>query len=440
MRKYKKIFALALPLMLGMVLQSLQGTADMMFVSWLGTDSVAAVILGNNIFGTFLMFTALVTSGAIALLARSYGEKDHESIKKISGEAIGLSIIIGGIIGALTAGNAFDILKFLFNASDSTTMLSSKYSQIILGAVVVVFLNSTFRTILQAHGDTKSPLYIFGLGNIINVILDPLFIFTFDMGVEGAAWATVASRIVCLVLIFMVVVKKVYGGNYGEFLHHLRLKIEDSIRILKIGSLACVQSIARPITGMMMFRLVTKVGGDVGTAAFGIGGQLFNYTFIVLTGLSMSISIMVGHKIGENKIEETDEIIKSGMELGFINMVLFLIPYILLPEFIFGLFKSEPDVIATGVQYLRIVYIGVFFVVYPMIYGGVFRGAGDTLPPMLTSLFANVIVKLFFAYLLSDWLGYGVVGVWIAISISVIVEAALITVFYRKGSWKTKVI
>jgi len=258
------------------------------------------------------------------------------------------------------------------------------------------------------------------------------------MGVEGAAWATVASRIVCLVLIFMVVVKKVYGGNYAAFLHHLRLKVEDSIRILKIGSLACVQSIARPITGMLMFRLVTKVGGVTGTAAFGIGGQLFNYTFIVLTGLSMSISIMVGHKIGENKIEETDEIIKSGMELGFINMVLFIIPYILLPEFIFGLFKSEPDVIATGVQYLRIVYIGVFFVVYPMIYGGVFRGAGDTLPPMLTSLFANVIVKLFFAYLLSDWLGYGVIGVWIAISISVIVEAILLTYFYRKGFWKTK--
>jgi len=121
-------------------------------------------------------------------------------------------------------------------------------------------------------------------------------------------------------------------------------------------------------------------------------------------------------------------------------MIIFAIPYFIFPEFFIGLFSSEAGVVSQGASYLRIVYIGVIFVIFPTIYGGVFQGAGDTFPPMISSLVANVILKVPIAYLLALGLNMGTNGVWIAVALSVIIEAALIIFYFKKGKWKEKVI
>lgn len=437
---FKKIFQLSWPVMVGMILQSLLGTVDMMFISLLGTEPLAAASIANSVTSVVFVLSTLVSAGTIALVSRSYGEEDMDSVRKFSGEAFLISMIIGGILSILCYIYTVPIIKLMFNPDNVVINYAKGYLSVMFLGTVFVFLNSAVRTIMQALGDTKTPLYIFGLSNIINAIFSPLLMFPFKMGIAGAAWGSVLSMVFSLTAITFILIKRIYNNNFMSFLQAMKLQVNNTVRILKIGSWACIQQIARPITGMLMVRLVYEVGGNSASAAFGAGGQLFNYTFIFLVGLSTAIAIMVGQSLGRKDIHGCDNIIKEGLKLAVFNMILFAIPYFIFPEAIMKIFSREYEVVKVGAEYLRIVYLGVIFVIFPTIYGGVFQGAGDTFPPMISSLIANVVLKLPIAYILAKSLNMGTNGVWIAVALSVVIEAVIIVFYFRKGKWKEKVI
>lgn len=435
-----KVFKLSWPVMLGMILQSLLSTVDMIFVGRLGTVELASVGISNSALTVIFVLSTLVSSGVIALVSRYFGEGKIEEVKELSGEAYLMSLVTGFICTVLCCFYAKPLLKLLFDPDIETLTYAYEFAIIAFSGTVFVFISSTLRTILQALGDTKTPLYIFGLSNILNIILDPLFIFTFDLGVKGAALATLVSTIFSFVIINIVIIKRLYDGKPSTFIKKIKISKNTSFRILKIGSWACIKEGARPFTGMLMASLVYYVGRESGSAAFSAGQQILNYTFIFLNGLSIAIAILVGQSLGSNDFEECDETIKSGMKLAIINMAVFAIPYFIFPKEIMMIFTKDIQVINMGISYLRIVYIGILFVVFPMILGGVFQGAGDTLPPMIASIVANVVLKLPLAYILSIIFNMGTNGVWLAIAISVIIEAIIIVLYYKKDKWKEKVI
>lgn len=431
-----KIFNLSWPVMIGMILQSLLGTVDTYFISKLGTSQSASASLANSATSVIFVISTLVSAGTIALVSRSFGEGDMESVKKFSGESIMLSAIIGGILSIICFVYAEQIIKLLFRPGKLELYYSKEYLLIIFPATILVFLNSTLRTIFQAYGDTKTPLYIFGISNIINAFLCYLFMRVFKFGIKGSAFASVIAMLYSFININILLIKRIYGSNIKSFFKSLKLYVKDSIRIIKIGGWACLQQVARPITGTLMYSIVYNVCGKEGTAAFGIGGQLFNYTFIFLVGLSTGIAIMVGQSLGRGDIDSCDNIIKEGLKLAFINVAVFSIPYVFMPSYMMKVFINDPLVIKNGVDYLRIVYLGIVFVPFTTIYCGVFQGAGDTFPPMLASMVANVVLKLPLAYLLAIAFKLSGIGVWISIALSVLIEAAIIILYFIKGKWK----
>ncbi|MGV8984213.1 MATE family efflux transporter [Clostridium sp.] len=436
----KRIFMLSWPIMIGMILQSLLGTVDTYFIARLGTNEAAAAALSNSASSVIFVISTLVTAGTIALVSRSYGEGDMKLVRKFSGQSFMLSLILGLILSIVCFLNSEIIIKLLFNPEPNVSVLTEKYLSIIFIGTVFVFLNSVLRTILQALGDTLTPLIIFGISNVINAILDPVLMFKFHLGIKGAAIATVISMVFSCIVIILVINRKIYESSLTQFMLNMKLRLDDSMRILKIGGFACLQQLARPITGIFMFSLVYTVGGREGTAAFGIGGQLFNYTFIFLVGLSTAISIMVGQGLGRGDINGCDKIIKEGLKLAAFNMLLFSIPYLIFPAAIMSFFINDPLVIKTGAEYLRIVYVGLIFVVYPTIYGGVFQGSGDTFPPMISSLVANVVLKLPIAYIFARTFNMGTNGVWAAVALSVVIEAVIIIAYFKTNRWKEKII
>ncbi|MEK6266846.1 MAG: MATE family efflux transporter [Clostridium sp.] len=436
----KQIIMLSWPVMVGMILQSFLGTVDTYFITKLGTSQAAAAGLSNSASNVIFVMSTLVSAGTIALVSRSYGEGNMEAVKKLSGESFLLSAIFGITLSIICYLNTANIINGIFHPEANVAALAQQYLSIIFMGTLFVFLNSVLRTIIQSLGDTLTPLIVFGIANIINAILDPFFMLTLNLGIKGAAMATVISMIFSCAAITVIIVKKLYNSSISKFISSMRLEFKNSIRILKIGGWACIQQVARPITGMFMFSLVYVVGGREGTAAFAIGGQLFNYTFIFLVGLSTAISIMVGQSLGRGDVHGCDKIIKEGLKLASFNMILFSIPYLIFPEAIMRLFINDQLVINTGVQYLKIVYIGLAFVVPTIIYGGVFQGAGDTFPPMISSIISNVVLKLPIAYLLAKTFNMGTNGVWIAVSLSVIIESAIMILYFKTNKWKEKVI
>lgn len=432
------LLRLSWPVMAGMILQCLLSTVDIYFVSRLGTTAAAAVSLGNSVAGVIFFFSTLVSAGTIALVARSSGRGDRQAIREVCGASFSLSLLIGLAVGVTCMFSATPIIRFMFNPDPEVLELARQFLVVLFGGTVLVFVNSSLRTSIQAVGDTMTPLYVFGLANVINALLNPLFIFRFGMGIRGSAIATVIATGLSFLAINGVLIHRIYDGKPSLFMASLGFGLKTGLRILRIGGWACLQQVARPLTGMLMFRLVTETGGRAGTAAFGIGGQLFNYIFIFLVGLSTGLSILVGQSLGRGDRTACDALIRKGMRLAWVNVILFAVPFLLLPGTVMGFFISDPAVIAAGISYLRIVYFGVVFVVYITIYGGVFQGAGDTFPPMVASLVANAPVKLLLAYLLAKPLGMGIRGVWVAIAVSVVVEAAIISFYFWKGRWKDR--
>ena len=404
------IFKLSWPVMLGMVFQSILSTVDVYFISDLGTDQAAAASLANSIVNVIFVFSTLVSAGTIALIARSKGEGNTEQVRVIGGQSLSLSVIIGGFISLACFVLREEMIVLFFNPEPAVLNYATEYLTVMFPGTILVFMNSALRTVFQANGDTKTPLYIFAISNLINGIGDYVLIEFFNMGITGAALATVVSMLFSTVVINILLVKNFYNNDYKIFCQSLKLKLKDSLRILRIGGWACIQNVARPLTGTLMYSLVYSLGGREGAAGFGIGGQLFNYTFIVLSGLSTGIAILVGQNLGKKDIDACYRLIKHGMKVAWINVIVCLVPYILFPHILMSFFIDDPLVVSHGVKYLRIVYLGIMFAPYSNVYGGVLQGAGDTFPLMLSSMIANVALKLPIAYFLSNVINIGVTG------------------------------
>ena len=432
-----KIWRLAWPVMVGQLLHTVLVIADMWFIARLGSVEAAAAGTGTSLLGVIQVLPALVSAGAIALVARFTGANDQENIKRITSNSIILSIF-AGITVMIVSTILIDQLLLIFGEADILVMdMAKKYVVIGLIGLPFFFYNATTRSVVQATGDTKNPVIIFILANIINIVLDYYFIMVLGKGIEGAATATVIAEVVAFSLMSLLVFRNIYKGQLQELIAAITFEKDVAIRILKIGGFAVMQMITRPFTGLIMFRLVLAQGVEAG-AAFGIGGRMFNFVFIFLAGLGTAMSVMVGQSLGRHDEEGVDLLIKQGLVLATINMIVFAIPFYIFPKLLIGAFIGDAEVIQIGANYLRITYTGVLLAVFSTVFGSAFSGAGDTFPPMIASLIGNWMVKIPLAYILTSFFDLSANGVWLAIAISVVAEAAVMAFWFKKGKWKEK--
>ncbi|WP_427338441.1 MATE family efflux transporter [Caloranaerobacter sp. DY30410] len=438
--RLKIIWSLAWPVMISQILQTLLEIIDMYFVSNIGVNEAAAAGIGTSVIGVIIVVTQLIATGTIALISRKTGENDDKGVLEVTGQALILSVAVGILISVLSFCLSTSIIK-LFEVEVEVAKNSINYLKIVSLSIPFIFFNLTGRAILQAKGDTKTPMLIFGLMNLVNIILDPILIYGLfyfpKLMFIGAPLATAISNVFASVLMFKTILRKIFNNELKKYLQVLNIKISLMGKILKIGSYSAVQAISRPITGLVMYK-IANYSGTKAVAAFTIGGRMFNLVFIFLAGLNLSISVLVGQNLGKKDIKSAESIVKDGIKLALINMMIFSLPYFVLAKYLMFIFTKDVEVINIGVNYLRIVYVGVIFVIYPVVYGGAFIGAGDTAPPMVASLLANLCFKLPMAYILSKVFNMGANGVWVAISLSVLLEAAVIIYYFKLGKWKSR--
>ena len=356
---------------------------------------------------------------------------------KISSNGLILSLIIGAIVTIISL-TSLDQLLWIFGDADGEVLrMSRAYVAIGLLGLPFFFYNATSRSIVQATGDTRNPVKIFILANLVNIGLDYVFINLLHKGIEGAAVATVISEIVAFVLMTTLTFRNIFESSFKTVTTHMSLKAESAVRILKIGGYAVMQMITRPFTGLIMYRLVLAQGIAAG-AAFGVGGRMFNFVFIFLAGLGTAMSVMVGQSIGRGDVKGAKILIRQGLFLATINMIVFAIPFYFFPHVFMRFFVDDPEVVRIGVNYLRITYTGVLFSIFSTVLGAAFSGVGDTFPPMLASIVGNWAVKIPLAYLLTSAFDMDANGVWLAISLSVVVESLIVAAWFARGKWQHK--
>ena len=434
----KALWSLAVPIMFGMGIQTLYNIVDMIFIGQLGGDSITGVALNMPLFFLMLGLTMGLGTGVTATIARFIGEEDKNSADNAAEHAL----IIAGSIAIIFTSIGFifgeDIL-ISFGAKGSILEIAWDYLfYILLGLPFMVF-SGFFRSILAGEGDMKFPMMVAGLGTVLNILLDPIFIFKLEsfggfglgMGVKGAAAATVISQIIVFVIfIYMLFIKE---HAYITF----RLKDfspSNNIlwNIIKIGLPASVSMLIMAIgQGVFNKILIYYPNGSEYVAGYQIAGRLDMLIFLPIFSIAGALTTIVGMFFGARKFDELFGIVKYGSKSAFLisTSVSFLV-FIFAPEMT-SLFTEDSNIQKVSISFLRHLTL-----IYPLVSlaitsGRVLQGLGKGVPVLVITTVRVLGLSAPLAIYFSVYLNKSVEWNWYAIMISATV-AFIIAITWLK--------
>ena len=428
----KALWTLAFPIMAGMGIHTLYTIVDMIFIGRLGGDAIAAVAFNMPLFFLVLGLSFGVGSGVTASIARFIGAKDKVNADNTAEHAVALGLIISTILTTLGLIYGEDLLQRL-GATKSVLPLSWDYLKVSLIGLPFMVFSTFFRSILSGEGDMKLPMAVAGLGTILNIILDPIFIFTLGYGVGGAAMASVISQlIVFLIFVYMLFVKE----------HaYIRFRMQDfspSIFIIKdiirVGLPASMSMIIMAF-GQLVFNLILVRFSTDAVAAYQVGGRMEMVIFLPIMAIASALTTLVGMFFGAKEIEKVKFIAKYGIIRSMmVTGVLSIILYIFAP-FVVKIFTLDVDIQSIAVTYLRFICLIYPLIAIGMTVGRILQGLGKGLPMLVITsiriLALSAPLALYFIIVLNKPIEW----VWYAMIISTIVSVA-ISLIWLKSAFK----
>jgi putative MATE family efflux protein len=418
----RQLFNLAMPIMATSFIQMAYSLTDMAWVGRLGSEAVAAV-------GAVGLFTWMASSisllnkvGAEVSVGQAIGARSEQDARRYASHNITIALIVSVLLGSLLFVPAHAVLS-IFDLEPHITERAVVYLRIVSTVLPLVFLSAAFTGIYNAAGRSKVPFYISSTGLLMNMVLDPLFIFGFGWGTTGAAIATWLSQ-ATVFGIFVYQLRK-RDNLLGGFPFFTRLLRPYSHRIFKLGLPAAVLNTLFSFVNMFLSRTASEQGGHIGLMAFSAGGQMEGVTWTTSQGFSTALSTFVAqnYAAGENKrvIRAWHILLRMTLTFGTLCSLLF----IFFGTDIFALFVPEPEAYRMGGDYLRIDGYSQVFMMMEICMQGVFYGVGRPLPPAIISITCNYM-RIPVALLLVHW-GMGVDAIWWAVCGTTIAKGIIST-------------
>jgi putative MATE family efflux protein len=434
----RAIMLLAIPMVLEMAMESLFGIVNIFWVSHLGADSIAAVGLTESMLTLVFAVAMGLSMATTAMVARRIGEKDSAG----AGVAAVQSIIIGFIVSlpiSIIALVYMPTLLRLMNSPPEIVSLGTGYGRIILGGNLVIMLLFLNNAIFRGAGDAAVAMRSLWVANLINIVLDPCFIFGLgpfpEMGVTGSAVATTIGRGAGVVFQLWLLLRG--RGRVKIRRDQVRLDPRVMIRLLRVSVGGMFQFLVATASWLAIARIVALFGGAA-LAGYTVAIRIIIFALLPSWGMSNAAATLVGQNLGAGKPERAE---RSVWVTGFCNMVFLggvTVVFIVLAEPLIGIFTTEPEVVPYGVNALRYISYGYVFYAYGMVMVASFNGAGDTATPTFLNLFCYWLFQIPLAYALALPFGLGARGVFIAITIAESTIAVLGVLIFRRGRWKTQ--
>jgi len=428
----KALWTLAFPIMAGMGIHTLYTIVDMIFIGRLGGDAIAAVAFNMPLFFLVLGLSFGVGSGVTASIARFIGAKDKVNADNTAEHAVALGLIISTILTTLGLIYGEDLLQRL-GATESVLPLSWDYLKVSLIGLPFMVFSTFFRSILSGEGDMKLPMAVAGLGTILNIILDPIFIFTLGYGVGGAAMASAISQlIVFLIFVYMLFVKEhaYIRFRMRDFSPSLFI-IKD---IIRVGLPASMSMIIMAFGQLVFNRILVRFSTDA-VAAYQVGGRMDMVIFLPIMAIASALTTLVGMFFGAKEIEKIKFIAKYGIIRSMmVTGVLSIILYIFAP-LIVKIFTLDVGIQSIAVTYLRFICLIYPLIAIGMTVGRILQGLGKGLPMLVITsiriLALSAPLALYFIMVLNKSIEW----VWYAMIISTIVSVA-ISLIWLKSAFK----
>ena len=426
----KLLISMSLPMIISMLVQAMYNVVDSVFVAQISENALTAVSLAFPLQNLMIAFAGGTAVGVNALLSRSLGEKNQEHVNHTATNSVFIFLMTALIfmIGGLTLSHLF----FTVQTSNAEIVTSgTQYSMIVVGCSIGLFSQFLFERLLQATGRTIHTMITQGLGAIINIILDPIFIFGLfgmpKMGVAGAAIATVTGQIIACLLAIVLNLK------YNHDIQFQWKSFKPNIQIIKqIYSVGIPSIIMQSIGSVMTFGMNTILIGfsTTATAVFGVYFKLQSFVFMPVFGLNNGMIPIIAYNLGARQSKRMFDTIKLAMIYATGMMLIGVILFESIPQILLGFFNASQAMIQIGTPALRIIAIHFLFAGYSIVCSALFQAVGKGTYSLLTSLIRQLFVLLPCAYLLS--LTGNIHLIWLCFPIAEIVSATTSTILFKK--------
>jgi putative MATE family efflux protein len=435
----RAILLLAVPMVLEMALESVFAVTDVFFVARLGAGAVATVGLTESVISLVYAIAMGLGVGATATVARRIGERDADGAARTAVQAVALGLIASVALGAVGVVVAPHVLAAM-GAEPAVVQLGTNYTRVMYGGCGTILMLFLINAIFRGAGDAAIAMRVLWLSNAINIVLGPCLIFGLGpfprLGVTGAAVATTIGRGTGVLFALSRLVEP--GSRIRIERRHLRVEPKVMLRLIQLSGSAALQSFIGTASWVGLVRIASVFGSAV-LAGYTIGIRIIVFALLPSWGLSNAAATMVGQALGAKEPERGEKSVWLAARYDCVALTIIGLIFFVAAQPIAGTFSSDPMVLQTAVDLLRIVAIGFPFYAYGMVVTQSFNGAGDTWTPTFLNVFIFWLWEIPLAYFLTKT-PLGPRGIFAAITIGFSTLAVVSSLIFRRGRWKRIVV
>ncbi len=429
----KILITFSFPMILANLFQQLYNVVDTIVVGkYVGERALSAV---GPAFPIVVVFLSLIMGFSLAsniLISQFLGAKKEDDVRRTVHTTIYTIFFFGLFMSVLGAFITPYVLR-LMRVPEDVMAFSESYVRITFSGILFLFLFNGFTAMLRGMGDSKTPLYVLVVSTISNAILDLVFVVSFNMGVEGAAYATIISQGISALLVIIIARKRCEFLRFNIFA--LAFDKDIFLKTLKLGFPSGIQQSLVGAGFMTLTSLVNNFG-SVASASFVAASKIDSFATMPSFNMGLALASFTGQNLGAEKMDRVKRGLHRAWMIGAgITGVLSIIILIFAKQLVM-LFLSSEVYIAGGLLYLYCVAPSYIIQATMFIVNGVIRGAGDTFFSMILTFLTMWVFRVPIAIVLSMFLG--VKGVYLSIAIGFSIGATISFIYYKSGNWAKK--
>ncbi len=423
----------AVPAIIAMTASSLYNMVDAIFIGHgVGPYAISGLALTFPFMNLAAAFGTLVGVGASTMASMLLGQKNYDIARKVLGNVVVLNFIIG-LLFTIVALVFLNPILYFFGASENTISYAREYMEIILAGNVITHIYFGLNSLLRSAGHPKKAMAATIMTVLLNAVLDPLFIFTFDMGIRGAAVATILAQIVALILVV------VWFCDKRELIHFERGIFRLEKRIVKdsivIGLAPFLMNFVACFVVILINMRLKTYGGDLAIGAYGIVNRISFVFIMIVSGLTQGMQPIAGYNYGARQMSRVYEVLKKTLLYATVVLTIGFLIGELCPRLVVAIFTDDPELVEKSIKGMRLV-VGMFpLVSLSMVIGNFFQSIGKPKQAIFLSLSRQLIFLIPSLWLLP--LFFDIAGVWVSFMVSdflaSVVAVILLLNFIRKN-------
>ncbi len=427
----KTIIALSLPLMINNFIQTIYNITDTYFVGKLGTTSIAAIQFVWPLTFLMLSFATGIGVAATALISQAIGAHDSEKAIHYAGQTLIFNFSFSIVFG-LTGYWITPWLLTTLGATGSLYIEAISFLRVMFLGMPTLFSMVIFAAIKGGEGDNKIAMIYGAISVFLNIILDPLFIFTFGFGIQGAAIATVIARGV----IGFYAISTLFGPknplriDFGS----LKVRFSEMKTLLRMGIPSSIGQSTAAFGFTIMNIFIISLGESTLTA-FSIGNRISGLVMMPALGIGSAISAIIGQNLGAGNESRARAAVKTSSLLSTVFLIIAGGILIALSENVVRIFSSDPEVIVQGTHYMRLITVTLPLVGFFQIFIGTFQGAGHTKTAMFLMISRLWLLRIPMLYLFKNFTHFRPDSVWTAMILSNVIICVMGFLFLKFSDW-----